>query len=38
MKRLQLVLLLAVLTHFSYAQETEPKAITDSLYIAEVEE
>jgi len=38
MKRLQLVLLLAVLTHFSYAQEIEPNAITDSLYIAEVEE
>ncbi|RXG27198.1 HAEPLYID family protein [Leeuwenhoekiella marinoflava] len=38
MKLLPLVLLFAVLTHYTYAQETENNAVKDSLYISEVEE
>lgn len=38
MKLLQLVLIVSVLSNFTYAQESESNAIKDSLYISEIED
>ncbi len=38
MKILKLVLIASVLTHYTYAQDSQAKSVKDSLYISEVEE